>query len=156
MTFVDSLIWIPSVFGLSPGADTFTPVILTESHRDIVKCICWLFWIVSPFTLMDELVSIVNACNDPLKVKLHYYLVILISHLAKPSAWNLEDKKRLRKWFLLLVHLCKAVTKNNRKIRNYYQVFINLQNNLDQVLQKLHWTCSFCKMPPTICFLSHQ
>ena len=78
-TFVDSVMWIPSVFGLSPGADTLTPLIRTASDRAMTKCICWLFWIVNPFTLTAELESIVNACNNP-QVKFYFlFLTTLLS-----------------------------------------------------------------------------
>lgn len=39
-TLVDSVIWIPSVFGLSSGADTNTSEMRTESDREMTKCIC--------------------------------------------------------------------------------------------------------------------
>lgn len=62
-TFVDSVIWIPSVLGLSSGAETLTPVIRIEFDREMAKFICWPFWIVRPFTFIPELAYIVNACN---------------------------------------------------------------------------------------------
>lgn len=54
-TFVDSVIWIPSVLGLSSGADTVTPVMRIESDREMAKFICWPFWIVRSFTFIPEL-----------------------------------------------------------------------------------------------------
>lgn len=69
-TFVDSLIWIPSVLGLSPGEEIIMPFTRTESDREMTKCICWLFWNVRPFTVIPELESIVNACNSKFLVSL--------------------------------------------------------------------------------------
>lgn len=62
-TSVDPVIWIPSVFGLSPGAEICISDNRTETDLETTKCICWLFRIVRPFTLTAELESIVNACN---------------------------------------------------------------------------------------------
>lgn len=61
-TLVDSVMCIPSVLGLSPGADTFTPTTRTESQRPITKFICCPFWMLIPFTPTPELESIVRAC----------------------------------------------------------------------------------------------
>ena len=60
-TFVDPVICIPSVLGLSSGEEISTLDTRTESEWEIIKCICWLFWIVRPLTLMAELDSIVSA-----------------------------------------------------------------------------------------------
>lgn len=67
-TSVDSVIWIPSVFGLSPGAEICISDNRTEFDLETTKCICWLFRMVRPFTLTAELESIVNACNVTLHV----------------------------------------------------------------------------------------
>ena len=52
------------MLGLSPGDETFTPMTRTESHFEMTKFICWLFWIVMPFILIEVLESIVNACRE--------------------------------------------------------------------------------------------
>lgn len=81
ITSVDAVIWIPSVFGLSPGAETSTPETRIESDRAITKCICWLFWIVMPFTFTAELDSIVSACNKSRKLEFHLAIPIPDSHM---------------------------------------------------------------------------
>lgn len=58
------------MLGLSPGAETCTPETRTESDRAIMKCICWAFWMVRPFTFIAELESIVSACNKSWGVKI--------------------------------------------------------------------------------------
>lgn len=62
ITLVDAVMWIPSVFGLSPGDVTITLETLTVFDRAMIKCICWLFLIVRPLTYTFELDSIVSAC----------------------------------------------------------------------------------------------
>jgi len=60
---VDSLIWMPSVFGLSRGDLAWMPETLTASDLEMVKCICCALWTVRPFTLTPVLESMVSACN---------------------------------------------------------------------------------------------
>lgn len=66
------------MLGLSSGEEISTLDTRTESEWEIIKCICWLFWIVRPLTLMAELDSIVSAyrMGNKREAKHQFYCIL--------------------------------------------------------------------------------
>lgn len=86
--------WIPSVLGLFPGADTFTPCSFTLSQLSTNMWNIWLFFDVNPLISMLLELEKVSPCRTKITMWMHrvkYLLFLLfvvnLHYIQFPELW---------------------------------------------------------------------